>query len=156
MVATGLIRGVSGVASNDIQVSGLVSQEFPGSRWREAILFYLFGIWSDRQSVTYRPKISFGNVVLRLDPNGEYCAYGVAGDDIRDVPSVLEDAHQSVGCAQAEVEIALVRFVKNDRIKVLTITFGLGFLSLWKAQRRGEYGVATWGIPNSWGGLSPV
>lgn len=146
MVATSLL--VQHASGNDIQVSGLVSQEFPESRWREAILFYLFGIWSSRQSVTYRPKISFGDITLRLDQlGGEYYAYGVAGD-IHDVPSVSEDARLGCGGQQAEVELALVRFVKNERIRMLTLKLDSGLLCFWKKQRRGEYGMASWGIPN--------
>ncbi|MBI2594641.1 MAG: hypothetical protein HYW38_00010, partial [Candidatus Colwellbacteria bacterium] len=78
-----LIQGLAGVISNDIQVSGSPSQEFPEARWREAILFYLFGVWADRQSVTYRPKISFGDITLRLDlAEGEYYAYGTPTEGI--------------------------------------------------------------------------
>ena len=51
--------------SNHIQVSGITW--FPPERWREAILYYLFGLWSNKGCVAYRPKIRFGSVVLRLD-----------------------------------------------------------------------------------------
>src|ERR1700685_4151166 len=63
--AENLRKQVSRPADTDIQVSGL--RCFPESNWREAILYYLFGIWGNQGSVTYRPKIAFRSCTLRLD-----------------------------------------------------------------------------------------
>ena len=144
---------------NYIQISGL--QEFPESRWREAILFYLFGIWANRQSVTYRPKINFGDITLRLDPSGgEYYEYGHA-EVPQDVPPLGPDDLVETSGRQADVEVALIRFVKNDRIKQLRLgvvcdQIHLSQLVLWKKARRGEYGYAGIELPYTWGIRGPV
>ena len=153
-----LVQRLAWIVSNDIQVSGLTSQEFPESRWREAILFYLFGIWADRQSVTYRPKIGFGDITLRLDPgDGEYYAYGTAHEELPYPFPVREDEKLTVtSWKQADVEVALARFVKNDRIKLLTLCLRYsGRLMLWKKSRRGQYGITATDIPRSWGTRGP-
>lgn len=154
-----LVQRLAGIVSNDIQVSGIPSQEFPESRWREAILFYLFGIWSNRQSVIYRPKIGFGDIILRLAPgDGEYYAYGTSNEELPTEHPVGErDDHLVVrSWKQADVEVALARFVKNDRIKWLTLSFRYsGRLVLWKKSRRGQYGITATDIPRSWGTCGP-
>lgn len=138
----------------DIQVSGLVN--FPEWRWREAILYYLFGIWGEKQEVMSRPKLIFGDVTLRLDLEvGQYFAYG------RDAGEVSYRLHSEeeiidAGPDQVEVEQALIRFVKNDRKRLLVLHLkGGGSLSLWKKQRRGEYGIAATDLPTNWEGLGP-
>ncbi len=153
-----LVQRPAGIVSNDIQVSGLPSQEFPEARWREAILFYLFGIWAGRESVTYRPKIILGDITLRLDPSeGVYYAYGA---NIETLPLTLpageRDDHLVMRTwKQAEVEVALARFVKNDRIRWLTLQLQHGRLVLWKKPRRSQYGIAGVDIPRSWGIRGP-
>ena len=121
-----------------IQISGL--EDFDPSRWREAILYYLFGVWGNKQEVMYRPKIMFGNITLRLDTgSSSYYAYGSSTSET--APHVPPEAHLIVGCGQGEVEQALIRFVKNDAIKVLTIAVpNHGRFCLWKKAARGEYG----------------
>ena len=154
-----LIERLAGIVSNDIQVSGLTSQEFPEGRWREAILFYLFGIWANRESVTHRPKINFGDITLRLAPgDGEYYAYGTPNEELpTECPAGERDDHLVVrSWKQADVEVALARFVKNDRIKWLTLSFRYsGRLMLWKKSLRGQYGIAATDIPTSWGTRGP-
>ena|SRR3989338_4400607 len=156
-----LIARLAGVISNDIQVSGLPSQEFPESRWREAILFYLFGIWTNRQSVTYRPKINFGDITLRLDTSsGEYYAYGTPHEemDLYQLRFREEEKLYVRSGKQADVEVALARFVKNDRIRLLTLYLprSFGRVELWKKSRRGQYGCTATDIPRSWGVHGPV
>ena len=154
-----LVQRLAGIVSNDIQVSGLPSQEFPESRWREAILFYLFGIWSGRESVMYRPKIGFGDITLRLAlGDGEYYAYGTPNEELpAEHPIGERDDHIVVrSWKQADVEVALARFVKDDRIKWLTLSFRYsGRLVLWKKLRRGQYGITATDIPRSWGTRGP-
>ena len=136
----------------DLQVSG--SECFSEHRWREAVLYYLFGIWGDKQEVTYRPKISFGNVTLRLDlSTAEYYAYGVSTPELHPEFTDAEILQVESG-KQNDVEAALARFVKNDGIRLLIITLPLsknGALALWKKYRRGQYGYESIGLPKSWG-----
>lgn len=157
-----LVARLVGVISNDIQVSGLPSQEYPESRWREAILFFLFGIWSNRESVAYRPKISFGDITLRLDSSsGSYYAYGHA-EWPQEPPALRPDDLVVTSGRQADVEVALIRFVKNDRIGQLRLgvvcaqNVHRAQLVLWKKTRRGEYGYAGIGLPYAWGIQGPV
>lgn len=147
--------------ARDIQVSGRT--DFSESRWREAILFYLFGMWSGNEDVTYRPKIHFGDICLRLDQrngDGDYYAYG--HQEVReDVPALGSDDLVETSGKQAEVEVALIRFVKDDRIRQLRFCFpsvsnNINTLFLWKKKRRGEYGVAGIGLPYAWGTKGPI
>jgi len=136
--------------SSEIQVSGITC--FPQERWREAILFYLFGLWANKEIVAYRPKIAFGTIVLRLDESrGEYYAYGRNQDG--ECPPFLLPIKEElvVGPAQEQVEIGLVRFVKNDRIRRLAIkSANSGLIWLWKQTKRGQYRVcASSEVPHS-------
>ena len=135
---------------SEIQVSGLTLTIFPQERWREAILSYLFGLWTNKSEVVYRPKIAFGTIVLRLDQSkGAYYAYG-KNQEGEQAPYFNDEEVLIVGPKQEEVEIGLVRFVKNDRIRRITITSdNSGFVRLWKKARRGEYGVMSYNIPIS-------
>ena len=130
---------------HEIQVSGLTL--FPMNRWREAILYYLFGVWGNRDNVMYRPKINFAGVSLRLDPvRRQYYLYG--RPEVADVVPVMVDGEWRVLDSQDEVETGLIRFVKNDEIKKFTIQFrDRSILILWKKEKRGEYGVHAYGIP---------
>ena len=142
---------------HEIQISGYTN--FPESRWREAILFYLFGMWGNRERVTYRPKICFGDVTLRLDrQDREYYAYGHAQVP-KDVPPLLGTDLVEPSGKQTEVEVALIRFVKDESIKQLRLRLPsvslVATLVLWKKARRGEYGYAGIGLPYSWGTKGP-
>lgn len=133
-------ESVSLTGNRDLQISGWTN--FSENRWREAILFYLFGIWSEKEDVVYRPKIHFGTMCLCFDEDaGRYFAYGASPD--WEVPQDLGGGLLiTEGCGRDEVEMSLVRFVKNDRIRILVISFGGGrYLRLWKdPERRGKYG----------------
>lgn len=129
---------------HSMQVSGLTP--FDMNRWREAILYYLFGVWGNKDKVMYRPKINFGGVTIRLDKQTHsYYAYGKA-PDAEPAMRITERA-LIVTSGQADVEVGLISFVKNDAIDRLTIVFpNQGYLYLWKTDRRGEYRCAASGI----------
>ena len=131
---------------HEIQVSGL--EVFPMTRWRESILYYLFGIWANKERVTYRPKINFGGVTLRLDVGRrKYYAYGTAPDV---EPFTFTGRELIAFDDQLDVEVALMRFVKDDDIQRLMIVFPTQkLLCLWKTERRGEYRCSATGIPAS-------
>jgi hypothetical protein len=121
----------------EIQVSG--GKLFDTNHWREAVLYFLFGVWGDEEPVMYRPKIGLPpNLTLRLATNHDaYYAYGDGGD--AKPPEFWDEQKLVVGSGQLEVENGLVRFVKNNRIEMLQIDFPEGTtLCLWKGQRRGE------------------
>ncbi len=144
------------VVDRELQV-GASGRIFPEERWREAILYYLFGVWSGDESVTGRPKIIFGEVTLRLDPQRcEHFVYG-KGSDYDFATATGPGEHLVVDPAQKDVELGLVRFVKDDRIKKLSIAWSTTVrLSLYKTKRRGQYRCATWcGVPLTWEGLGP-
>jgi len=143
------------LANRNIQVSGLT--DFPEARWREAILYYLFGIWSNNDKVAYRPKIMFNDLTLRLNRGaGTYYAYGrlevpekpprTNGDEMLKV----DDPNQ------CDVEIGLIRFVKNSQIKMLVLNLQPGSLVLWKKTRRGEYGCAGFDLPYAYSSVGPI
>ena len=137
-----------------IQVSGL--DFFPQDRWREGILYFVNGILADEDRVMYRPKISIGDVGLTLD--AENGCYSFWGYDTNIVPPVVDEATftLTVGASQVEVEHALLRFVKNNKIRMLTLRMpmrgGLAAhddelrmceLVFWKGRERSFLGI-TW------------
>lgn len=150
-----LMARLAGEVDNNVQVSGLT--DFPELRWREAILYYLFGIWAGKEEVTDRPKIIFGTVTLRLDSEArEYFAYGRSHEESPH-QRFREEEMVMVGSKQVEVEQGLIRFVKNDRIRLLTICLPCsGRVTLWKKERRSKYGLHSQDIPLTWGGLGPA
>lgn len=120
---------------DDIQVSG--SRCFEAKQWREAILYYLFGVWSDDKSVTYRPKISLGEATLRL-VGDEYVVYGISTPDSEFAPNVTKSLVVTSG-KQNDVEVALIRFVKDNQIRQLGLSLGdHGSIILSKTPVRGE------------------
>jgi hypothetical protein len=149
-----------------IQVSG--DESFAGERWREAILYYLNGVWADKPRVMYRPKLSFDTVALRLD-QGTGTYYGLAKRPrpeltIEEVPQFLpHEREQIVGNSQMEVEGGLMRFVRNDQIYLLEIRLSQdSWIRLWKGRnKRGELYLDFKGLPTmlevlqSQGVLSP-
>jgi hypothetical protein len=133
------------IQQKELQVSGL--RCFPENRWREAILYYLFGIWGNKKEVTYRPKINLGGVTLRLDHCVDaYYAYGFSEEEYsRDGLGIGE---LSVGYQRLEVENGLIRFVKDDTIRALFINFANGGrLCIWKKSQRSRFGISCRGIP---------
>lgn len=118
--------------STEIQVFGL--NVFPENRWRNAILHFLFGMWSETEAAMTRPKISFKGFTLRFDSElNRFVAYKNAGH-VED--TTLETFLGETGNAELmetehvlelqapswqEAEIALMRFVKCSRIRVLAI-----------------------------------
>lgn len=129
--------------SNDIQVSGLSC--YPEERWREAILHFLFGVWGNKDQVMYRPKISFGGIVLRLNTsNCEYYAYKQASVSQEEPPPCSSCDLVEHSGRQADIEVALIRFVKDNRIKQLRLWLRSGQeIIFWKKDKRGEYGCCT-------------
>ena len=134
MRANGLVR--------EIQVAGDLC--FEGNRWREAFLYYLNGIWASDVVVTNRPKMTIGNITLRL-VGGRYFIYRNDVVVLSSPPPVLnKDFDLVLVPDKNNVEIALVRFVKNNQIRQLGMNFG-GYYSLFltKGNRRGELIVTT-------------
>lgn len=124
----------------EIKVSGLIC--YPGPRWREAILKYVFGIWGDEKTVTLRPHIAFGDIHLRLDTTkGEYYAYGTSTSKFGELPEGAGNKNGFVvNSQQNNVECGLIRFVKNKKIELLVINFpDKGVLFLWKGKKRNEF-----------------
>ncbi len=136
-------------APRDLQVSGL--QEFKEDRWRDCILYFLFGMWSDAGNVTYRPKLDLGEITLRL--NEEKCEYFAYGRPVElQHPSFSIEETLTVCYAQMAVEQGLVRFVKNDRLKLLVILLrDGGEVRLWKKPQRSRFGITCKAIPQYMG-----
>jgi hypothetical protein len=121
-----------------------------GSRWREAILAYLNGIWAN-DVVVYvvargHPRISFNSITLRLY-GGKYIGYYLFTETSGVRPDMAyEDVFVVPDPTQAEVENGLIRFVKNNQIRQLAIVFpGKGNLILTKGRKRSELFVTTEG-----------
>lgn len=143
---------LTSTSSHEIQVAGL--RCFAESEWRNAILHYLFGVWdgNPQNGVAHRPKISFGCVVLRLNPVADaYVGYlnsdvEKAGDEFprHGFPG---NATLVVGYRRAQVENGLIRFVKNILIRHLALSLPGGCtIHLWKKGARGQYGYSASGL----------
>ena len=98
----------------------------------------------------YRPKINFAGISLRLDTKQrQYYLCGKSEFNGRG-PVSFDNEVLVVQDLQTEVEIGLIRFVKDESIRVLIIEFrNHSTLLLWKKEKRGEYGVHATGIPTS-------
>lgn len=139
----------------DLQVSG--NKSYDGSQWREAILAYLGGVWSGDESVTSRQKLCFNNTVIRLGREGKYYAYfvnepdGAEGGPIGIPMARPSDLLVVMHTTENEVESALIRFVRNNKIRKLALMFDNGVSSegmilLAKGQKRGEIHIYTYGL----------
>ena len=137
--------GTLGHAVESIQIAG--DTVFEGSRWREAILAFLNGIWADDVAVTHRPKISLNNTVLRIGRGEKYVGYFVYAPDFGGRPTVADkDLLVVPDPTRAEVENGLIRFVRNGQIRQLGICFpGKGNIVLTKGRKRSELFVVTGG-----------
>ena len=144
---------------------------FTEDKWREAILFYLNGIWGDKPNVIANPIIQFCDVTLRLLKGVRYVAYtaqddatqqdkeeldrmGYLGFDDRyaiwaktipqefTVPECIE-----AGDFPLDVHNALIRFVRSPKVRLVTVAFdGAGRFSMWKTKNRGEYRMSRFGL----------
>jgi hypothetical protein len=115
------------------------SNSFPANRWREAMLDFLMGIWSG-DSVR-GPNIQVRGIVLRR--NEDTSRFKVDGPrevvDMRGV-ALNHGRLMMIEDGTYEIECGLIRFVKNDSIRYLAITFDEARATLWfwKGQQRGE------------------
>lgn len=107
-----------------IQVSG--RKNFDGHFWHNAILHYLECIWKGDDAVLYRPKINFFGTTLRLNKEkGVYYVYD--GNIVEPMATVVSEAKETerifVQNSKSDVEVGLISFIKNKRIKELVIQF---------------------------------
>ena len=151
------------MSDRDLQVAGF--RVFPEHKWRDGILYFVNGMLRDKPEVTDRPKIHFGDLALRLDRGAKsYHAYGVCADGPPyDDRRFGKEEWLSVVCDQVEVEHALLRFVMNNKIKMLSISMKTTDRSIddpavfiWKQKDRGTYRIFARGIPRTCEGLGPA
>jgi hypothetical protein len=133
-----IVQTVTGSIVENIQVAG--TRNFDGKRWREAILSYLFGIWRNDEFITGRPKIMFGgDVTLRLMEDSYYILYGTSRESLASAPVVEGEVITTNGGERNQMEVSLIRFVKNNQVRRLCIFLGHnGSLVLSKGSSRGE------------------
>ncbi len=137
-------------AEQGIQVEN--DRIFSEKNWREAILYYLNGIWGRNTDVMSNShNINFSGVKLMLDQLGRkyWCYIQPMHETSLDTESsnpqieLHDGITLEVNDDQDSVEIGLMRFVRNDSIGHLTIRFddktSKSSLSLHKTTKRGEY-----------------
>jgi hypothetical protein len=116
--------------------------EFPSNRWDDAVLFFLNGTWSNSPPVTNRPSIVFGRVELRFDPaQNEYLCYGEENINAPTWQVMTNAKHFSIiirSCGRNDVEAELIRFVKDDNYRKLTIVMSTGDLMFYKGPERAD------------------
>lgn len=132
-----------------IQVSG--NANFPQTQWRKALLHFLFGMWGMEYCVTYRPKVDLVGGGFRYQPESRSytCTPGNSKEELWPVRNDPRgDFERTVDVAPHDsadtVETSLIRFVKNDNLRRLTLHFHCGHrLILTKGPKRGDLQVVT-------------
>ena len=135
------------------------SDTYDGSEWREAILAFLNKVWSGDKLLTLpnqqriainKTTIQLGRVFQRYGDR-EYFAYYVSEPDDTPLPHTLlsdQSAYKIRGCEQNVIEIGLVRFVRDNKMRELWLQFRTGMIVLTKGQARSELFISTRDIPN--------
>lgn len=149
-----LSRRLAGIIDNAVQVGG--RDDFPESEWQAAVRHFLDQV-QGRGRKRVNPKIIFGTVTLRLDPQADtYFAYGRSRETAPAPAQLKGRACRIVGSGRQEVEVALQQLVNDDQIRALIIQLDQDhWLMLWKKVRRGRYGCAAY-VPRTWRGLGPA
>jgi hypothetical protein len=110
---------------------------YPMHRWREAVLKYLFRGWKLGQ---VDGELAFGNI--RLIRDGALDMYRVYGKSESSPPNGYVGSYSlRVDATRNEVEVGLVRFVKDWHLGRLEIRFATETLILSKRERPSEYDV---------------
>lgn len=122
----------------DIRVGG---RNFEGSRWREAILYYLFMVWKGGYNDSF--VMSFGPVGLhRCVHYGVY--YGAKKPEQNGRMTIAYDGWKGIEIVVNEVEdcesieVALARLAKNDSVSQVHLCFPREDLVLGKARNKSE------------------
>ncbi|NQV12502.1 hypothetical protein HQ524_04000 [Candidatus Uhrbacteria bacterium] len=137
---------------NDMSIQVAMDTYFRGNEWRNALLHFLNGVWSDDYAVTCRPKIIFGQVALRRTPNGDSYVCSGKNTGLRLGPGFTgvvctKDFHETVRTENAVViEHTLVRFVRNDDFRTLTLKMSMGALKFVKGAKRSDMTVHGYGL----------
>ena len=123
------------------------SQRFQESRWREAMLYFIFGIAGQKKDVTGKPEIDFFDLVtLKLDHirgftlEGSHYEETDASDHI--LLEVGERGHWDVDYL-GQTMWALLQFVKGPNLFFLLEFEDGRSLTIAKKKRRGELAVST-------------
>lgn len=121
----------------NVQVSGF--EVFAHRDWRKAIGFFLAGLAREDFRVTYRPKIAFGTIELRLDvEKGRFRANGYDYLPPENPPALDENEVARVSADRTAVQMALHRFVEGG-VSMIEIYFSeaIETLRLWKTANDG-------------------
>lgn len=116
---------------------------FDGKDWRRAILHYLFLMWKGADATTLPLKIENVNIIAVNIPCVEvrYFAY-LSSPNLSPIPKnyVICNSPTKISVCGDEYDFpeALVRFVKNDKIKGLDLLLGMSAVLLNKGTKRGE------------------
>ncbi len=143
--------GYASVPENNPQKYGLrvADKTFPMSRWREAILRFLFGIWSGKRQFWHNPTICFGDLRLTLrtrdsrtpDKDDRFVIEGEAPDNECTGACGYYSLDVGVRTGYPAVMDALARFAKDPCLARVDLRLDLATtLTLFQKERRGEYG----------------
>ena len=125
------------------------TRNYPGNKWREAIHAYLNIAWMDRGNQQLAPILGLGDVSISPNYGTErYEAYSAASHCYS--PRVREGDQLNVDAYLNEVEIALARFLRDEKIRRVGIFFNElpgGRLYLTKGDKRSELIEQALGLP---------
>ena len=112
-------------------------KQYEGSNWRKAFTFYLDGVWSQNNR-SVEGVIFIDNMVLQLH-HGEYQYRHPSGIAVHPRPQ-WENRSQihAVMVSRDQLELGLVKFIRNNQIRMLVLMFGVDQLTLWKSPERTE------------------
>lgn len=127
---------------------------FPESRWREAILYFVFEKLKGNRIIERCPEISFGRIVLGFDEKKKKYFVRNTNKNEDEVPNIFgsESVIYMENPEECEVEIKLLKFVKDSKIRVISIFTSKGcWITLWKKHEKGEYGLSGLSLPHKLG-----
>lgn len=131
----------------------VADKTFPMRRWREGILYFLFGVWSGDKRFWHDPSICFGDLKLTLknrdsrtpEKEDHFVIEGTSPD--QPINSYYGNYSLRIrsGSEVAKVMDALVRFAKDPCLGKVDIDIDdKTTLTLFGKERRGEYGCSVY------------
>lgn len=100
----------------------VAEKRFGGNVWREAVLSFLYGIWSSDKTIVNNPIIQFNNTVLRWHEERYVGYHSPLGRDPENHPGHGgKDVWIVVDAKRQDVEYGLIRFVKDNTLRHLII-----------------------------------
>jgi hypothetical protein len=111
-------------------------QAYAGVDWRKAFNRYLDGIWSQSNQFA-EGGMAIETIIIYLR-RGEYYIQAPTDLIVSERPEFNRDQIHAVPSDRNSIELGLVKFVRNNLIRMLVVEFGALRLMIWKGESRSE------------------